>query len=304
MIDLDAVVSLRAVAERGSVVGAADALGFTPSAVSQQVKRLERAAGVALLERVGRGVILTSAGRRLIDESTELFARLERLESGLRRDAAVVSGRLRLLAFSTALRGLIAPMAPALIRQFPALRLEINEGEPWETVEAVASGRHDLGVVHRWGQVPVVIPAHVAVTELCTDVADLIVPAGHPLTRHRYVTPQVLGQTEWVATPEGTICRQWLNRMYDGTQTAPNVRHIAVDFDTHLAMVGAGLGVALVPRLGRSPLADDVVAIEVRDPAPTRTVQALHRRTMDGNPAVIAVLGALKRAGSRSPGPA
>src|SRR4029079_18000688 len=111
MIDLAALTSLRAVATHGSVVAAADALGFTPSAVSQQVKRLERQTGVPLLERVGRGVVLTGHGRHLVDTGARLLADLEEMEAGLHRRAGAVAGQLRLTAFSTAMRGLVAPVA-------------------------------------------------------------------------------------------------------------------------------------------------------------------------------------------------
>src|ERR1700689_2356967 len=87
MIDLVALDSLRAVDGYGSVVAAADALGFTPSAVSQQIKRLERQTGVPLLERVGRGVMLTRHGRHLVEEGTRLLSDLEELQSGLQRQA-------------------------------------------------------------------------------------------------------------------------------------------------------------------------------------------------------------------------
>src|ERR1700754_2201885 len=106
MIDLPALTSLRAVATHGSVVSAADSLGFTPSAVSQQVKRLERQTGVPLLERVGRGVMLTGHGRHLVEEGTRLLTDLEAVEAGLHRRASTVAGRLRVTAFSTAMRGL------------------------------------------------------------------------------------------------------------------------------------------------------------------------------------------------------
>ena len=95
MIDLAALGSLRAVDTHGSVVAAADALGFTPSAVSQQVKRLERQTNVALLERVGRGVMLTREGRHLVDAAGRLLADLESIESGLHRQAGTVAGHLR-----------------------------------------------------------------------------------------------------------------------------------------------------------------------------------------------------------------
>src|SRR6188472_4676673 len=86
MIDLGALTALRAVDTHGSVVAAADALGFTPSAISQQVKRLERQTNVPLLERVGRGVMLTREGRHLVDAGSRLLADLETIESGLHQD--------------------------------------------------------------------------------------------------------------------------------------------------------------------------------------------------------------------------
>src|SRR3954471_14166772 len=109
MIDLPALTSLQAVATHGSVVAAADALGFTPSAVSQQVKRLEKQTGVPLLERVGRGVMLTDHGRQLFDSGSRVLPELEEVEWGLHRRAGTVAGQLRLTAFSTAMRGLVAP---------------------------------------------------------------------------------------------------------------------------------------------------------------------------------------------------
>src|SRR5664279_2435488 len=171
MIDLAAVTSLRAVDTHGSVVSAAGALGFTPSAVSQQVKRLERQTGVPLLERVGRGVLLTAQGRQLVEAGSRLLGDLEALESGLHREAGMVAGHLRLLAFSTAMRGLVAPRIGELRAAHPGLTIALTEREPWERVDLVASGQADLGVVHRWGDVPLPIPDHLVATAVGDDVA-------------------------------------------------------------------------------------------------------------------------------------
>ena len=297
MIDLAALTGLRAVATHGSVIAAAEATGFTPSAVSQQVKRLERQVGVPLLERVGRGVMLTSHGRHLVDAGEQVLADLERLEAELQHRADVVTGSLRLVAFSTAMRGLVAPVARRLLDAHPDLRLTLDEREPWDAVDLVAAGRCEVGIVHRWGGVAFAVPDHVATTRLADDVADLIVPRDHPLAARagrRTVTPRDLLDVAWIATPEGTICRQWLHRMYDGTGHPPRIAHVSMEFESHLALVAAGLGVALVPRLGRAPLGADVAAVEVVDPVPTRLVDALHRRTMSDSPAVAAVLEALR----------
>lgn len=295
MIDLGALASLRAVDTHGSVVAAAEALGFTPSAVSQQVKRLEKQTGVALLERVGRGVMLTAHGRLLVTDGSRLLTDLEQLESGLHRDSGRVAGRLRVAAFSTAMRGLLAPVVRDLLLGHPDLTLALTEREPWDTVDLVASGQQDLGIVHSWGDVPLHVPGHLVGVTIAHDVADVIVPRDHRLAGHPRVSPRDLVDEAWVATPEGTICRQWLSRMYDGTDRTPRIAHVAMEFDSHLALVGAGLGIALVPRLGRRPLSDDVVAVAAHRPTPTREITVLHRASMVESPAVRAVVDALRR---------
>lgn len=300
MLDLASLVSLRAVDTHGSVVRAADALGFTPSAISQQVKRLERQAGVALLERVGRGVMLTEQGRRLVDGGAQLLADMERMEATLHCHAGRVTGRLRMAAFSSAMRGMVAPAVRDVLAAHPDLTLSLSEREPWDTIDLVASGQVDLGIVHSWGDVALSIPEHLASAVIARDVADVIVPASHRLAVRKRVTPKDLVDEGWIATPEGTICRQWLSRMYDGTGRLPLIAHQSNEFASHLALVRAGLGIALVPRLGRGPLPegkDGVVAIAAYDPVPTREITVLHRESMADSPAVRAVVDALGSAG-------
>ncbi len=297
MMDLAALRSLEAVDQFGSVVAAADALGFTPSAISQQIKRLERQSGVELLERVGRGVILSGPGRVLVSEGSRIAAELERLETDLHAHAGGVAGELSLVGFSTAMRGLIGPVAAAVMQEHPDLRLRLAEIEPWDAVERVATGQADLAVVHRWGDVPIDIPDHLDRRTVHRDEAEVIVHAGHRLAARKSLTPQDLVDERWIATPEGTICRQWLSRMYAGTGTLPAIEHTAMEFDSHLALVAAGLGIALVPRLGRSDLPANTVAIRVREPRPEREVIAVWRRSQGRSPAVVTLVDALARAG-------
>ena len=284
MIDLVALDALRAVGTHGSVVAAADALGFTPSAVSQQVKRLEKQTGVPLLERVGRGVMLTRHGRHLVEQGTRLLDGLEELQAGLHQQAGTVAGHVRLTAFSTAMRGLVAPALPPVLAAHPDLRVSLTEREPWDTVSLVASGQADLGVAHSWGDLPLPVPDHLARTAIARDLAEVIVRRDHPLAGRAVVTPRDLAGEDWVATPEGSICRQWLLRMYDGTGRLPRIAHVSMEFDSHLALVRAGLGIALVPRLGRAPLGPDLAAVPVADPVPSREIVALHRASMSRLP--------------------
>jgi DNA-binding transcriptional LysR family regulator len=302
MIDLVALDALRAVGTHGSVVAAADALGFTPSAVSQQVKRLEKQTGVPLLERVGRGVMLTRHGRHLVERGTRLLDGLEELQAGLHQQAGTVAGHVRLTAFSTAMRGLVAPALPPVLAAHPGLRVSLAEREPWDTVSLVASGQADLGVAHSWGDLPLTVPDHLARTALARDLAEVIVRRDHPLAGRAFVTPRDLADEEWVATPDGSICRQWLLRMYDGTGRLPRIAHVSTEFDSHLALVRAGLGIALIPRLGRAPLGPGLAAVPAADPVPSREVIALHRASMSDSPALAALLAALAAQGAAAAG--
>lgn len=296
MIDLEAVVSLRAVATQGSVAAAAATLGYTPSAVSQQIKRLERETGVTLLERAGRGVVLTDAGTRLVVDSAPILDDLERLRADLQvasREPGPVAGEVRLAAFSTVVRGLVTPMLADLARRHPDLRLPLRESEPWETIALVASGQRDLGIVHRWGGVALAMPDQLVSTPLFTDVADVILRRDHPLADRAVLHPEELAGERWVATFEATICRQWLRRLFDGVPNAPRVVHESMEFANHLELARAGLAVALIPRLGRGSLGPDLVAIPTADPASTRDVHAVHRRTQADSPALRVALDAV-----------
>jgi DNA-binding transcriptional LysR family regulator len=294
MMDLSALRSLEAVHTHGSVVAAAQALGFTPSAISQQIKRLERQSGVELLERVGRGVILSGPGRILVEQGARIAADLERLETDLHAHAGEITGDVGLVGFSTAMRGLIGPVAADLMATHPALRIRLREVEPWQAVDEVAGGHADVAVVHRWGDVPIAIPDHLDRTTVHRDEADVIVRDDHRLADRRTVTPHDLADEHWVATPEGTICRQWLQRMYAGTGRLPVIEHTSMEFDSHLALVSAGLGIALVPRLGRSPLPANTRAVAVTDPVPEREVLAVWRRSQGRSPAIGALVARLR----------
>jgi DNA-binding transcriptional LysR family regulator len=191
------------------------------------------------------------------------------------------------------MRGLIAPVLPAVLAAHPDLRVSLTEREPWDAISLVASGQADLGVAHSWGDLPLPVPDHLARTAVGRDLADVIVRGDHPLAGRAIVTPRDLAGEDWIATAEGTICRQWLNRMFDGTGRLPCIAHVSMEFDSHLALVRAGLGIALVPRLGRAPLGGDLVALPAADPVPRREIVALYRASMSDSPAIAALLAAV-----------
>jgi molybdate transport repressor ModE-like protein len=298
MIDLAAVESLVAVDRCGSVGRAAAQLGYTPSAVSQQVKRLERQVGATLLERAGRGVVLTAAGRRLVEEGLVLGEQVERLRSRVQGDEGRPAGLLRLAAFSTAVRGVVPAMLAVLRTSAPALDVVVREVEPWDAVAEVAAGSTDIAVVHRWEGMRFHVPPSLRGEPVLTDVADLLVHRADPLASRPHVEPPDLLDHVWASSPEGTICHEWFGHMFRATERAPRVAYRCVEFASQVELVAHGLAVALVPRLGRGRLPADVVAVPVRRPEPTRRVDVHWRASMTPAPAVSAVREALRQAGA------
>lgn len=280
MIDLQGLQALLAVESRGSVGGAAETLGFTPSAVSQQIKRLERGLGVDLLERVGRGVVLTERGRTLVEQGRRLLDDVEQIAAGLDPPVDDLRGTVRMSAHSTALRGIVAAALANLAATEAHLSVTVVERDPPEGVDLLLGGQVDLAVVHNWVGVPLHVPAGVDVVEIGQDQADLLVPASSTLARRRSVTPRELLDETFASTPVGTICQAWFVQMFAGHPRRPDVAYWSAEFATHIALVASGLAVALVPRMGRTSLPNGVVAVPVRDPVPTRQIFVIRRATM------------------------
>ncbi|MER7076705.1 DNA-binding transcriptional regulator, LysR family [Saccharopolyspora kobensis] len=294
MIEVGALRALRSVAALGTLARAADELGFTASAVSQQIKRLERQVGVPVLAPAGRGVVLTPAGRAIVDSAPEVFQALERCAEAAQSVAeGAPRGTLRVVAFSTAIRGLLAPAIPGLSARCPELRVEIVEQDPDEALHSVDAGTADLALAHDADGLPVPLPASLNRCLLHTDVGDVVMPRTHPLAR----LDRPLGNADlighrWVTSPPGTVCHQWFRRLFADVPEDPDVRHWVDDFSTQLALVAAGEVLALIPRLARPPLREGLVPRPLRRP-PQREVHAVWRSSADASPAIRTVLAEL-----------
>lgn len=294
MIDVVAVRALVAVEQSGSVVKAAESMGYSPSAISQQIKKLEKQSGVALLERYGRGVLLTERGKTLAERGRQILDDVELLESTLLADPEKPEGTLRIAAFSTACRGLVGPILKEL--DGSGVRLSVTGEDPREAVDRVATGQADLAVVHDWQSVPLAIPDHLAVENLCLDDADVLVNIAHPLARAVNVQRRDLLEEPWISTPAGAICSEALRQIFVDLGAVPKVRVYDPDFSTHIEFVSLGVAVALVPQLGRPPLPENVVPISVVDMCNRRQVQIVYRKTMAASPAIRYVVRLLHQA--------
>jgi DNA-binding transcriptional LysR family regulator len=289
MIDVIALRSLVAVRDHGTIASAASALDLTPSAVSQQIKKLERRSRTPMLERVGRSVVLTERGRLLAERGTSLLADLEQVENIAVGGAEQLRGTLRLAAFSTASHGVVAPLLARLRTTAPDLDVTVVESDPRETVTLVERGGADLAIVHDWNTLPLDVPPTLERHQLFVDVADVLVPWDHRLALRESVSPLDLLGDRWVTTPAGTICHEWLVQMFAMHGERPDIRYFDGSYATHVAMVDHGVAVALVPRLGRDRLPSRVRVVPVVDPTPRRRVSSLWRAARRDNPARLHV---------------
>jgi DNA-binding transcriptional LysR family regulator len=299
MIDVGALRALRSVAALGTLAQAADELGFTASAVSQQIKRLERQVGVPVLAPAGRGVVLTPAGQAIVDSAPEVFQALERCAEAAQSVAeGAPRGRLRVAAFSTGIRGLLAPAIARLSTRCPDLDVCITEQGPDQALHSVDAGTADLALVHDADGLPVPLPSSLTQRHMHTDVGDVIINRAHPLARPGPpLTSADLAGHAWVTSPPGTVCHQWFRRLFADVPEDPDVRHLIDDFATQLSLVASGDVIALIPRLARPPLAEDLVSRPLQRP-PKREVHAAWRRSANASPAIRAVLAELGSASS------
>jgi DNA-binding transcriptional LysR family regulator len=302
MLELRRLRLLRELRDRGTIAAVADALQFTPSAVSQQLAILERESGVRLLERAGRGVRLTDAALVLAGHAEALLEHAAVAEADLAAAAGTVAGRARIAGFESVALRLALPAMHALSRDAPRLRCELLELEPEEALPALALGDVDLVLGDEWQHQPRLLPEGVERHELTKDRVRLVLPSRHPaVRRHPESVPmaELAGDT-WTTGHAGLgwdemtrrTCRQ-----LGGFE--PDVRHRTNDAGISLEIVSQGLAVGMLPDLA---LPDRLPGIRLRDIADAhlnRSIFAATRTTDAARPSTQAVLSAVRATATR-----
>ncbi|MCV2490967.1 LysR family transcriptional regulator [Geodermatophilus sp. YIM 151500] len=285
--------TLGRVLETGSFAVAARQLGYTPSAVSQQIATLERAVRLPLFERDARSIRPTPAAAFLATRGQEVLSALGFLQDDLRAWADGIVGTVRLGSFPTAGRRLLPAALAALGSASPAVEIVLDEGEPDELAPRVRDGDLDAALVHRYSRVPRRPPSALSVTPLLREDLVLLLPAGHRLAGAGEVRLDELADATWVGTRHGTDGATCLRRMCAEADFEPRVSYRSNDYDVVRGFVRSGLGIAIVPALAHVPDTGVVPArlvgveahrhVEVltrtgrHDPAVHRVVTALHR---------------------------
>ncbi|MFE0583350.1 LysR substrate-binding domain-containing protein [Streptomyces sp. NPDC058874] len=284
MLDVRRLRLLRELACRGTIAAVAEALCFSPSAVSQQLGVLEREAGLPLLERTGRRVRLTPAGQNLVRHAEAVLERLEQADADLAEARGGLAGALRIGAFPTATRAIVPAALMTLARRHPGLEPMLCETDPAAVAHALRAGDLDVALVHAYDFVPAEREPGLDTEPLYGEAMYLAEPTGGspgaaggsgppggratagdlpqpPPAPDQGAALRTHARSPWITATDGTLCHTMTTRACQAAGFTPRVRHQVDDFATVLALVAAGQGVAVVPQLGVAGRPDPAVRL-------------------------------------------
>ncbi|MET9375735.1 LysR family transcriptional regulator [Streptomyces sp. NPDC002992] len=297
MQDLVRLAALVAVAEDGSITRAAARLGYTAPALSQQLAKLEREAGAALLVRHHRGARLTPAGELLVTRARRVLDEMERARHELAQLSGLSGGRLRVGTFTTVGIHLLPPVLSAFRRAHPDVELTVAEYEPPGGVVAVAEGQVDLALTHAYEPAESApLPPGVVLEPLLVEELVLVTAPGHVLAEGsgRLPIAELAGQPLISSAPDHPP-RRGVEGALARAGATPSVVCRTPGYALVCALVSAGLGVAVVPEMVAA-MASSPLGVRTLEPTSfRRTISVAHRGEQSG-PAARS-LRALLRAG-------
>ncbi|HEX4805814.1 MAG TPA: LysR family transcriptional regulator [Conexibacter sp.] len=290
------VARLRVLVEvvgRGSFSGAADALSYTQSAVSQAIATLEAETGATLLVRDRRGVRPTAAGAALVAHAEAVLARLRTAEDELAAIQGVRAGRLRMASFPTAGATLMPHAIAAFHAAHPGVELSLAEDEPELVAPRLRDGELDLALLFEFPGDGLALGGGVERRALLDDPLHVVLPADHPLAREPELELARLHDVAWVQTSVASPCARHVVRMCHAAGFEPQVSFESDDYETVQGLVAAGVGVALVPRLALARVRDGVVVRALSPDPPVRHIVAATAAGAGAAPAAVAMIDIL-----------
>ncbi|QHC23777.1 LysR family transcriptional regulator [Streptomyces sp. GS7] len=288
MLDITRLRVLAAVARHGSVTAAARALGYAQPSVSHHLARLEAETGSRLIQRVGRGIRLTDAGRMLAERAEEILGRLNAAEAELAAHTGLHAGRVRLAAFPSALGAFVPRAAATFTAAHPDVELRFTEAEPPDAVRLLRSGEVDVAVLFSYPDTPLADDDGLRRTPLLTEPTYLVTPEDLPGDR--------LGDhatRRWISGCER--CRTHLVRSCEAAGFTPDIAFTTDDYVAVQALVAAGLGVTTLPGLALAAQRNPAVRL-VCLPGQQRVISAAVHGEPPDPPATAALLEHLTRA--------
>ncbi|WP_328719857.1 LysR family transcriptional regulator [Streptomyces sp. NBC_00247] len=300
MIEARHLRVLRAVATTGSFSAAARELGFTQPAISQQMKALESSVGTPLLIRTGREMRLTQAGEALVRHASGILAGLTAAEEEVAAIAGLRAGRVRLVSFPSGSSTLVPGALAALRAEHPGTQVSLVEAEPPRSVEMLRDGDCDIALAFRYGNSGEGGAGDwndLVVRPLLADRLIGLLPEGHRLAGTDAIDIGELAGDPWIAgCPR---CRRQLVEVCEESGFTPRIDFATDDYPAVIGLVGAGLGVAVLPALAIESVRPKGAVTVTVEPPIVREIVALTLPDLARVPAVAATLDQLSRAAAR-----
>lgn len=295
MLDLHRLRILREIDQRGTITAAAQALYLTPPSVSHHMSALEAETGVVLLERVGRGVRLTPAARRLVEHTEDLLRHIEAAEADLALARDEVSGQFTLSTISTAAQAIVLPAVAALEREHPALQLRVLDMEQPEGLVELRSGNVDLVVGLEYNFTAAFEQPGLETELLLTEPIYVALPATHRLAETA-VSLEELADELWIVPSAPNPCRQAVLRAAEFAGFEPRLRQLeSSNYSVINAAVALGMGVTVLPHLALQTCGEGVRVHPLPDVPLRRRIFVAVRAGGSEHPAIAAIVSALKR---------
>jgi DNA-binding transcriptional LysR family regulator len=247
VLDAQRLRVLAEVARAGSIASAAQRLAFTPSAVSQQIGKLERDLGCQLLHRHSRGVTLTPVGQALVIHAEAVTGELRAAEQTVQAMLGAQPPRLAVGTFASAGQSLVPGALARFRRQHPDVALSLLDLEPPDGYGLVISGDLDLLITHRYPGMPLPDPRGLHRQLLLHDPLRIVLPADHPKARSARLAVADLADEEWISGDVGEPNRVSLELAARSAGSRPHIAYETRDYQVTLALIEAGLGISLVP---------------------------------------------------------
>lgn len=292
-IDVRTLSTLREVMRHGSFAAAARELGYTASALSQQISGLERSLGIQLFEREAKRIVPTEAAEYLVQRSAELFALLKQIDLDVGRLGAGQAGRLRIGSFHSAGGKLLGKAIAQFLVRRRDTEITLDEGEPHELFPRVADGSIDIALGFEYELVPASFPPGLRLEEVATEDLLVVAPAKHRLSAKQSVHLAELRDETWAAHLSDTPANRCLHTFTATAGFTPEVAFHSNNPGTILGLVDSGLAIALMPRISLQGRSEAIAVLKLVDPPPSRRIIAALRES-DTSPLSEAFLHALR----------
>ncbi|MFK0004517.1 LysR substrate-binding domain-containing protein [Paenarthrobacter sp. NPDC090522] len=287
LFDIRRLALLVEVVEQGSITSAADLMMYTPSAVSQQLRKLEQEVGQPLLNRRSRGVVPTEAGQVLAAHARKIVGQMKAAQSDLDQIAGLNRGSLAVGTFPTLAGSFLPVVIRAFKKRYPAIGLSVRSARFDQLVSDLQSGITGICLLwdYPWNRFH---DDSIRLTEVFQESTVLLVSRSHPLADREEIRMEELKKESWIVRAEAHPVVEVLQRAAHNAGFEPSIGFLANDYQEAQAMVSVGMGVALAPKTAVALLHPEVKVISIGDAAPLRRILLAQRQDKVYAPAEVA----------------